>query len=127
MIKRIIGIDLIVGGLALWGMKGILAGDVANAWFAYFVNMGLVSKHVGYKWHTQLADLFPVLAACIACSLISFSCVRFFQLGLYVDGALRMLFFGILYMGWSFLFKPESFEYSKAIVRPMVSKIINRK
>lgn len=127
MIKRFVGMGFVVGGLALWGMKGILLGAVLNAWFAYFVNMGLVSKHIGYKWHTQLLNLFPVLAASIACAAVSYFSIEYLVLGLYLDGALKMLLFAILYMGWSYLFKPESFEYSKTIVRPMILKISKKK
>ena len=127
MVKRLVGMGLIVGGLSLWGLKGILCGAVLNAWFAYFVNMGLVSKHIGYKWHTQLANLFPVLAASIACAAISYYCVEYLRFGLYFDGVVKLLLFTLLYMGWSLLFKPESYEYSKTIVRPMISKILKKK
>lgn len=127
MVKRFVGMGFIVGGLSLWGLKGILCGAVLNAWFAYFVNIGLVSKYVGYKWYTQLADLLPILAASIACTIISYFCVDYLHLGLYLDGVLKLLLFAILYIGWSFLFKPESFEYSKTIVTPMISRIIKKK
>ena len=50
MIKRAVGIGGIVLGLALFGMKGLLAGVVFNYWFSYGVNISLVSKHIGYKW-----------------------------------------------------------------------------
>lgn len=127
IIKRIVGMGFIVGGLALWGLKGILCGAVLNAWFAYFVNMGLVSKHIGYKWYTQLTNLFPMLAASIVCSAISYFFVDWLDLRLYFDGFLKMLLFTMLYMGWSLVFKPESFEYSKTIVQPIILKVINRK
>lgn len=123
MIKRIIGIGLIVGGLALWGMKGILLGTVLNAWFAYFVNMGLVSKHVLYKWYKQLADIAPVLTASVICAVISYVSVNYFKLDLYVDGALKLVLYIFLYMGWSFIFKPEAFVYTQGIVKPIIVKL----
>ena len=126
MVKRFVGMGLVVGGLALWGMKGILLGAVLNAWFAYFVNMGLVSKHIGYKWYTQLANLFPVLASSVICAAISYFSIEYLHFGLYLDGVLKLLFFTLLYLGWSFWFKPESFEYSKTIVSPMISKITKK-
>ena len=46
LLKRGIGIAMIVGGLLLFGMKGLLAGVVVNSWFSYLVNIGLVSKHI---------------------------------------------------------------------------------
>ena len=39
LVKRGIGIAMIVGGLFLFGMKGLLAAVVFSNWFSYFVNM----------------------------------------------------------------------------------------
>ena len=123
MIKRGVGIVCIVGGLAMFGMKGILAGAVFNAWFAYFVNMGLVSKHIGYKWYRQLLDLFPVLAASVVCAVLSYLCGRLLHFDMYLDGVVKLLVYAVLYLGWSFAFKPEAFLNSKDIVLPLFSKI----
>ena len=123
MIKRIIGIGLIVGGLALWGMKGILAGAVLNAWFAYFVNMGLVSKHIGYKWYTQLLNLFPILSVSIVCAAVSYLAVSWLNLNLYLDGIIKLLVFVVLYLSWSFFFKPESYTYFKGVIKSLIAKI----
>ena len=123
MVKRIIGIGLIVGGLALWGMKGILAGAVLNAWFSYFVNMGLVSRHIGYKWYTQLLNLFPILAVSVVCATVSYLAVSWLNLGLYLDGVTKLLVFIVLYLSWSFVFRPESYTYFKGIVKPLIAKI----
>lgn len=124
MIKRGVGIACIVGGLALFGMKGILAGAVFNAYFAYFVNMGLVSKHIGYKWYRQLLDLFPVLAASVICALLSYACGRFLHLNLYLDGIVKILVYAIVYLGWSFIFKPEAFNYFNSMIVPLLSKLM---
>lgn len=123
MIKRGVGITCIVGGLALFGMKGILAGVVFNAWFAYFVNMGLVSKHIGYKWHRQLLDLFPVLAASVVCALLSYVCGSLLKLNMYTDGIVKLLVYVVFYLGWSYGFKPKAFKYFIEIVFPLISKI----
>ena len=112
----------IVGGLALWGMKGLLCGAVLNEWFAYFVNMGLVSKHVGYKWYRQLWDLFPVLAASIIAALLSYACGYFLHLSMYPDGIVKLLVYAALYLGWSFIFKPDAYKYFLTVLGTLVSK-----
>lgn len=126
MIKRGVGIACIVGGLALFGMKGILAGAVINAWFSYFVNMGLVSKHIGYKWHRQLLDLFPVTAAAVVCAVVSCGCGWLLHLNMYLDGVVKILVYVALYLGWSFVFKSEAFLNFKDIVIPLFSKLKKR-
>ncbi len=126
MIKRIVGIGLIVGGLVLWGMKGILLGTVLNAWFAYFVNMGLVSKHIFYKWYKQLADLAPVLAASVICAVICYFSINKLNMNLYIGGLLKLVLYVVLYLGWSLIFKPEAYVYSKGIVMPLLLKLKNK-
>jgi len=123
LLKRIVGIGMVVGGLVLGGMKGLLVGVVLNTWFAYFVNIGLVSKHVGYKWWRQLMDLAPVTIASVVVALISYGCGYLLKLSLYPDGIVKFLVYVLIYLGWSFIFKPEAFLYIQSIIAPMFSKI----
>ena len=122
MVKRFVGIGFIVLGLMLYGMKGLLCGAVLNQWFTYFVNMGLVSKHVGYKWTRQLLDLSPVFFASIVVAVISYFCGQLCNYNIYYNGAIILLAYFILYLGWSFVFKPTAFEYFKTIIIPAVTK-----
>ncbi len=123
MIKRGVGIACIVGGLVLFGMKGLLAGAVFNVWFTYFVNMGLVSKYIGYKWHRQLWDLFPVIAATISCALLSYSCGILLHLNMYLDGVIKFSVYVMLYLAWSLIFKPDAFSYFLDTITPLISKM----
>ncbi|MBR4560696.1 MAG: lipopolysaccharide biosynthesis protein [Bacteroidales bacterium] len=126
-VKRLLGIGFIVGGLALWGMKGLLCGAVLNNWFAYFVNMGLVSKHVGYKWYRQLWDLFPVLAASMVAAIMSYVCGYFLHLNMYLDGIMKLVVYVVLYFGWSFVFKPDAYKYFLTVLDSLFSKFKKNK
>lgn len=123
LMKRTIGIGFVVGGLFLWGMKGLLVGVILSTWFSYFVNIGLVSKHIGYKWWRQLLDLMPVAIASIIAAIISYSCGYLLNLEMYPDGILKILVYFVIYLGWSFIMKPEAFCYSKTIIEPLLSKM----
>lgn len=123
MIKRILGIGFIVGGLVLWGMRGLLCGAVLNAWFAYFVNMGLVSKHIGYKWWRQILDLTPVLIASVVIAALSFLCIHFIELNLYIEGIVIVVVYVILYLVWSLVFKPEAFAFTLSVAKMFLSKM----
>ena len=116
LIKRGIGIGIIVGGLMLFGMKGLLVGAVISTWFAYFVNIGLVSKHIGYKWWQQILDLMPVGIASVLAALISFGVGYLLKLNLYPDGIVKFFIYAAVYMGWSFIFKPEAYTYFLTIL-----------
>lgn len=122
VVKRTVGIVGIVGGLAVFGMKGLLAGVVLGTWFAYFVNVGLVSKHIGYKWTEQFLNIMPVAIASVVSALIAYGIGYILNLSMYPDGILKLFVFISVYMSWSLLLKPEVYEYSKSIITPMIQK-----
>ena len=116
VIKRLLGIGFVVGGLFLWRMKGLLAGVLLNTWFSYFVNIYMVSKYIGYKWTSQLIDLLPVTIASIIAAVASYAIGYFLNLELYPDGIVKFLSYAIIYLGWSFVFKPEAYTYFLTII-----------
>ena len=123
MIKRTLGIGFVVGGLALWGMKGILCGAVLNAWFAYFVNMGLVSKHIGYKWNRQLLDLAPIALVTAICFGTAFGIAYVLHLNMYLDGLVKAIIFSGLFVTWVVVAKPQAFTDLKNMSRPLLRKL----
>lgn len=126
IVKRVLGLSMVLGGLTLYGMKGLLCGVVLHNWFAYFVNMGLLSKHIGYKWNEQLWNLAPILFVSIVASGISYSVGLLLSFTVYFDGIVKITTFFIIYAGWSFLFKPESFVYFKNTAYPVIKKLLHR-
>ena len=104
------------GGLLVFGIKGLLAGFVSASWFTYFVNIGLVSKYIGYKWQKQIYHILPVAIASSVCAIISYFVVSMFNLSLYPDGICKFLLYVALYMGWSLIFKPEAYTYTLSIL-----------
>lgn len=114
--KRVFGLSFMLGGLFLFGMKGFMVGVVIYNWFCYFVNIGLVSKHIGYKWTRQLLDLAPVTIASTLCAVVAYFSVHFMHLPLYLDGTLKGFICILLYLGWSLIFKPESYTYTMSII-----------
>lgn len=130
LFKRILGIGMVVGGLAFWGMKGLLVGMVISTWFSYSVNIGLVSKHIGYKWWRQLLNLMPVTIVSVVAALISFGVGYILKLDMYSDGVVKFLVYAVIYLGWSFIIKPEAFTYFISIlpfkfVKKYISKSVS--
>ena len=120
IVKRVVGILAVIMGLLTYGMWGLMAGVIFNSWFSYFVNIWQVSKYIGYKWTAQLIDLMPIAGAALGLGFASFMGVNFFNLNIFVDGIAKFVSFILLYLGWSFFFKPESFEYTKNTIIPMI-------
>ena len=116
LFKRVVGIGAIVLGLYWFGMKGLLAGVVFNYWFSYVVNISLVSKHIGYKWNRQIVDLLPVTIASIIAAMISYGVGYLLHLNMYPDGLVKLFVYVVVYLGWSFIFKPEAYTYFLTII-----------
>ena len=114
--KRTVGLIFMVGGLVWFGMKGFLVGIIIYNWFCYAVNIGLVSKHIGYKWTRQLLDLVPVTIVSVLALITSLGCSYLCHLNMYPDAILRLLVYVIIYLGWSLIFKPESYTYTLTII-----------
>ena len=116
LLKRGVGIGAIVVGMVFFGMKGLLGGMVLNAWFSYFVNIGLVSKHVGYKFWRQILDLLPVGIVALIAAAVSFGVGHLLHLSMYPDGLVKAGVYAVIYLGWSFIFKPEAYTYFLTII-----------
>lgn len=129
-VKRVMGIVFVVAGLLLAGMKGLLVGMVLNTWFSYFINIWLVSRHIGYRWHRQLLDITPVLVASLVAAAATYTIGTFCSLPLYADGVLKFILFMVLYTGWSMLFRPEAYQLFCVAAKPFTKKLkrkINKK
>ena len=116
VIKRSVGIGAIFGGLLFFGMEGLLIGVIVNYYFSFFVNINLVSKYVGYKFWIQIANLLPVAVISIIAAGISYAAGCLLHLNMYLDGLLKAFIFVIIYIGWSFIFKPEAYTYFLTII-----------
>lgn len=122
-VKRAMGIVFVIAGLLLDGMRGLLMGMVLNTWFSYFVNIWLVSKHIGYRWQRQLLDITPVLLVSLSAAALAYIVGTLCTLSLYTDGLLKLILFVLLYVGWSILFRPEPYQYFCVAAKPLVKKI----
>lgn len=116
LIKRMVGITFIIGGLYLYGMYGLLGGVIINYWFSFFVNIWLVSKYIGYKWNQQLNDILPVILASFIAALVSYGFGHMLNLSMYSDGILKLLIYIVVYMGWSIMFHLEAYTYFLSVI-----------
>ena len=126
-VKRAMGIVFVVAGLLLDGMRGLLVGMVLNTWFSYFINIWLVSKHIGYRWQRQLLDIMPVLLASLSAATLAFAASTLCSLPLYTDGLLKLVIFVALYAAWSVVFRPEAYQFFRVAAKPLVKKIKGRR
>lgn len=112
VIKRAIGLALIVGGLAAFGIKGLLVGMVMQSWLIYLINAYQVHKHIGYKLQTQLLDILPILILSVVSWVVAYGLVFILpDMDMCVLAIVRFFLFVGVYWGGSVLFKLESYHY----------------
>ncbi len=126
LIKRFVGIGSMVIGLFIWGMKGLLIGVIINSWFSYFVNICLVSRHVGYRKGRQLLDLLPIAIASLVAAGVSFGLSYLIDVSMYLEGLLKALTFSLFYIGWSIVCKPKAYKYFLTILPLITSKLFKK-
>ena len=114
LIKRALGLLLVVGGLFAFGIKGLLVGMVMQSWLIYLINAYQVHKYIGYKVLTQLIDLLPILLLAVVSWAIAF-CLGYIvhNWHMYVIAVIRFFVFIGVYIGGSMLLKLECFKYVK--------------
>lgn len=128
VIKRVVGTAMQIGGLILWGIKGLLAASVIYNYMIYAINSVLVAKYIGYGLKTQVADLFPTTILVVVSFLFAFGVGYFFDSNMYLSGAIEFVVFAGIYIGGSVFFKLDSYEYFKTILPLVVGKFnINKK
>lgn len=116
VIKAAIRIVLVVCGLVVFGMKGLLGAVVLVQWICLFINMCLVSKYVGYSLKDQINNLLPIVVVSILAAVISYFVGVVLHLNMYLDGVVKAFVYVVLYMAWSWGFKPEAYRYTLTII-----------
>lgn len=111
IIKRGTGLLTLAIGLYFWGIWGIIASVVFNTWFYYFINVWLVSKHIGYKFFTQMRDLSPIFLITVVSVVAAFVPSAVFSIeGLYLMGIIKFLLFIITYITLTIIFRIQAGE-----------------
>lgn len=122
IIKRIVGTTIMVGGLVVWGIKGLLTGVVIYNYFIYITNAVLVSKYIGYGLRAQFQDLLPIGLLLLVSFFVAFSTGYLLSFDMYVNAVIVMLVFCAIYIGGSVFFKMDSFGYFKTMIPLIISK-----
>ena len=126
-VKQVVGLICIVGGLFLFGIRGMLAGMVMQCWLVYFVNAGLVSHYIGYKIRRQLLDLAPVMLLSIGSFTVSYVAGLILPYGMYVNAIIMFVIFAATYIGIAKVLKLEALGLCIEMTTPFVNKFFKKK
>lgn len=128
VIKRGVGLVLIIGGLIIGGMRGLLLGMVLSSIVIYVINALLVSKNVGYSLLQQIKDLLPIVIVSAVAFVLAFISGYTLKslVNMYIIGIVRLFVFTATYFVLSKLMRLEQFDNSLEIVRIVLSKVTSR-
>lgn len=113
IVKRSVGIVMIVLGLVFWGIWGLVWASVIHNWLVYIVNVSLISKYIKCSFSSQIYCLIPVLAIAVVSFSVTYLMCRHIDMNMYLKGGLQILCYVAIYLGLAYLFKLSSFQFYK--------------
>lgn len=122
LVKRGFGLVFVVGGLALFGMNGLLCGMVITSYMIYIINASLVHRHVGYKLQRQFLDLLPIIVTAVTAFFAAWLVGRWVPAGKFILGGIQFVIFIAVYLGVSSIFRLEAFENCLEISKDIIHK-----
>jgi len=105
IIKRGVGLLLLVVGIFFGGIYGLLIGTVLSTWIVYLSNAYLCSKHIHYTLTKQLLDLLPIVIVNLISYLISYYIGSCIALPMYVESFIVTGSYMVVYLFISYLVK----------------------
>lgn len=124
LIKRGLGLVLVVGGLLIDGITGLLIGTVMTAWLVYVINAILVHRYVGYKFLIQVKDLLPIMFISLISFVVAYLVSYFLSVyNLYINGGIQLVVFVGVYLLMSYVVKIDAQASTKEIVLLLIGKI----
>lgn len=124
IIKRILALIVLVLGMFIWGIKGLLWGFSLGAWIIAFVNVYLVSKHIGYTILQQVLDLLPIAILSITTFVIVYSVKSLFIEYNYNVALFTFAIYVLIYLVLSFVLKIKAFEFLKENINKSLKKVL---
>ena len=122
LVKRGIGLLLVIGGLWLYGIYGLLIGSIVTSWVIYIINAILVSKHLGYTLMHQFRDLLPIIVLSFIALLTAYLVTLIWPKGLYMDGIIEFTIFVTIYLLLSIIWHLNAYEDAKEMVQIVINR-----
>ena len=124
IIKKVIGILLLILGIKYLGIWGIMTALTINSIIELFLNGYYLKKAIGYGSKGQLIDFLPTFLISIICALPTYylTSVVLENAIPVVNVIISSVLFAALYILLSYLFKVDALRMFKGIVINLFSK-----
>ncbi len=127
ILKRGLGIIVLVICFHFFGVFGLIWGCSITSWIILIVNMYLVSRYINYKLISQLRDLFPVIILSLVSLGVSYIFSQVINFNIYINGIILTIVYILIYITLSFVFNIEAYLSLKELVIEYLNKKRERK
>lgn len=117
IIKRTIGLLILLIGMYFWDIKGLLWGSSVTAWFIFFSNAYLLSKHINYTLFQQIKDILPICLTSLLPFVFIYMYDGFYIFNMYIKALVSFSTYVVIYIGLSYLFRIKAMWYCAEILK----------
>lgn len=111
IIKRGVGLVILLVGMYWGNVKGLLWGCSLSSWFILLSNAYLVSKYIKYNFFEQIKDLSQIMLVSLITYIIIHILYSFMVCDLYVKAFLAVLAYLSIYIGISYFLRINAFSF----------------
>ncbi|MBO7120737.1 MAG: lipopolysaccharide biosynthesis protein [Bacteroidaceae bacterium] len=122
LIKRSIGLLLVVLGLYFWKLNGLLVGVVLGSYVIYIVNACMVHKFIRYTLGQQFRDLLPVIIITAISGVVAYIVGNLMSGHIYLVACIQAVVFICVYLFLSIVMKLSAFIDSSDILKGFIRK-----
>lgn len=128
IIKKILGVLLIIVGINIWGLWGILYALGFNSFIELFLNGYYVNKELNYSGFGQLLDLIPSLLCSLIAGLSSYYILNYYlsESNPFISVVITSILFLLFYLLLAFIGKVYGFNIFKKSIQKIISKKIKK-
>lgn len=123
IIKKILGVILLIGGVNFFGLWGLMYGLAVNSFIELFLNGYYLKKEIDYGSWDQIKDFSPSLGLSLIASLASFMFITYVPItNNFILLLLSFIIFVSIYLLGAYLMKLEVLNMLKKIVADIISR-----
>ena len=117
ILKRGLGLLVLITGMYFWQIEGLLWGCTAVSWIILLINAYLVDKYIKYTLFAQLKDLFPIIFIAIVSFIISFTININLVYNMYIKAFVIVILYLIIYFTISYCLRLKVLTFFVETIR----------
>lgn len=123
IIKKILGVILLLTGMHFFGIWGIMYALAVNSFIELFLNGYCLKKEINYSPWNQIKDLLPPVILSLIASFATYMFLRYSSItSNFLNIIITFIIFLSLYLLGAYLIKLDSFNMAKKVFLGMLRK-----